>query len=122
MYIDCSNLNKRGQVRLQDMLKKMKILFDSRVCVILVSEASMSEDLKQVSERDFSTFEIPVKKFKIASATNLLEPEKAGESETLIVEKNKLEMSINILKKFIITLQNFEVYFILFLLLHIPLM
>ena len=99
MYIDCSNLNKRGQVRLQDMLKKMKILFDSRVCVILVSEASISEDLKQVSERDFSTFEIPVKKFKIASATNLLEPEKAGESETLIVEKNKLEMSINILKK-----------------------
>ena len=99
MYIDCSNLNKRGQVRLLDILKKLKILFDSRVCVILVSEASMTEDLKQVSERDFSTFETPAKKFKIASATDSLELEKEGESETLIVEKNKLEISINILKK-----------------------
>ena len=61
IYFECDNLNRRGLNRLLEILKDMKRYFDNRVCVILLSEKSLSFELEKLSEREFFPLE-PVKK------------------------------------------------------------
>ena len=100
IYIECSNLNKRGLKRLLAILKDMKMLFDNRVHVILLSEASIAQELKQISERDFSSGETVPKRAKTVESAEELEREtkelELKEIKTKLLdlsEKNK-ELSI----------------------------
>ena len=73
--MECSNLNKRGLMRLLAFMKKMKLLFDSRVRVILISATELPVEVDEFCAIDFSSSESPCKKAKL----NL--PSKVNEDE-----------------------------------------
>ena len=116
IFIECSNLKKRGLMRLVEILKRLKALFDNSVRVILTSETGLPSEVNHICDKDFSTFESPCKKAKVLSEKKfdiseeikdnnscaevkikklLVENErmKIG-METLIAERDKVKMEI----------------------------
>jgi peptidoglycan hydrolase CwlO-like protein len=73
VYIECDNLNRRGKNRLLAILKDMKLYFDNRVCIILISVTRMPSELQELSEIELCLSEPVKKKLKAGDIVNVEE-------------------------------------------------
>ena len=91
MYLECKDVNRRGLKRLLAILEDIKVLFDRRVRIILVSESTICEELIKLSEHDFGPHKNVNKRAR--SDDNEVETESCREEE-LLSAKNSFAVKI----------------------------